>query len=198
MQPSPTLSCAPDFARRLGVILGRLIALIASRFLHDPFHTALGIPLRTLITHVADRLDRAFARLAAGLSRPRAAKPHSGGPHVKSVFPTRRGWLTAALGSEGAAYACQLEHLLAEAETAAAFAGCLAAQRILAPLRHMLGYAPARPRRVRVRVRPKPQPAPAPAAAAAPRLIPPAWMREDELPPSAHLWWLPPRRFRSG
>jgi hypothetical protein len=199
MQASPTPSCPPDFTRRLGVILACLVALVAQRFVRDPFQVAMNVPLGTFIKLVAQRLDRAFARLAAGIvPRPRAAKPHAGGAHVKSVFPTRRGWLTAVLGSEGAAYACQLEHLLAEPETAAALAASLTAQRILAPLRHMLGYAPPRPRRPRVRVRPQPQPQPQPAPVAAPRPTPPAWMREYELPPSAHLQWMPPRRFRSG
>ena len=195
MQSSPTLSCAPDFTRRLGVILACLVALIAQRFLRDPFHVALNVPLGTFIKLAAQRLDCAFTRFAAGYSpRPRAARPHAGGPHAKRVFPTRRGWLTAALGSEAAAYACQLEHLLAEPEAAAALAGSSTARRLLAPIRHMLGYAPAPPRRVRVR----PQPAPAPAPVAPPRPIPPAWMREYELPPSAHLQWMPPRRCRSG
>jgi hypothetical protein len=57
----------------------------------------------------------------------------------------------------------------------------------------MLGLVPPRPRQLRPRVRTQPPPPPA-----APRPIPPAWMREDELPPAAHLWWLPPRRLRSG
>ena len=192
MPASPTLSRAPDFAARLGIILAGLAALIARRFLRDPFHAALSTPLGTFIKLAAQRLDRAFTRFAAGiLPRPRAAKPHSGGPHAKRAFPTRRGWLTVALGSEAAAYACQLEHLLAEPEAAAALAGSSTARRLLAPIRHMLGLVPPRPR---VRVRPLPPPAPV----APPRPTPPAWMREYELPPSAHLQWMPPRRFRSG
>ena len=195
MQDSPTLSRAPDFAARLGVILAALAALIARRFLRDPFHAALIVPLWRHLTRATRRLDRVFARLAAGLSpRPRAASPHPGGPHSKSAFPTRRGWLVATLGSEAAAYASQIEFLLAEPEAAEVLAGSLAARRILAPIRHMLGYAPPRPRRPRVRARPQPPPAPV----APPRPIPPAWMREFELPPSAHLQWMPPRRCRSG
>jgi hypothetical protein len=195
MQASPTLSRAPDFAARLGVILAGLAALIARRFLRDPFRAALIVPLWTYLTRAARRLDRAFGRLAAGFSpRPRAAKPHPSRPHLKPPFPTRRGWLVAALGSEAAAYASQIESLLAEPAAADALAGSLAARRTLAPIRRMLGIIPPRPRRPRPRVRPQPRPAPA----AAPRPTPPAWMREDELPPAAHLWWLPPRRLRSG
>jgi len=192
MQPTP--SPAPDFAYRLGVILAGLAALIARRFVCDSFHAPFIRPLWTHITRAARRLERAFARLAASLpSRPRAANPHSG-PHSKPAFPTRRGWLVAALGPDAAAYASQLKFLLAEPEAADALANSLAARRTLAPIRRMLGLAPPRPRRPRVRARPQPPPAPV----AAPRPIPPAWMREDEFPPAAHLWWMPPRRFRSG
>jgi len=195
MQASPTLSRAPDFAARLGVILAGLAALVARRFLRDPFHAALIVPLWTHVTRAARRLDRAFARLAAGiLPRPRAASPHSGGPHSKPVFPTRRGWLVAALGSEAAAYASQLKFLLAEPEAADALANSLAARRTLAPIRRMLGLVAPRPRRPRVRVRPQPPPAPV----AAPRPIPPPWLRDPPPCRAGRPWWLPPRRLRSG
>ena len=200
MQAIPTPSRAPDFARRLGAILLALAALVAHGLLRDPFRAPLIVPLWTLITRAGSRLDGAFARFAAGIvPRPRAAapddaSPRAARPRVKSVLPTRRGWLTVALGSQAAAYATQIEFLLAEPEAAEALAGSLAARRILAPIRHMLGVAAPRPRRPRVRVRPQPAPAPV----APPRPIPPAWMREFELPPSAHLQWMPPRRFRSG
>jgi hypothetical protein len=191
MQASPTLSVAPDFAARLGIILAGLAALVARRFVRDPFRAAFIVPLWKHITRSARRLQRAFARLASGgASRP--GRPHASGPHHRPAFPTRRAWLVVALGSEAAAYASQLETLLAEPEAAAALAGSLAARRTLAPIRRMLGLIPPRPRRPRVRKQPPPAPA------AAPRPIPPAWMREYELPPSAHLQWMPPRRFRSG
>ena len=115
MEVNPTLSRAPDFAARLGVILAGLAALIARRFLRDPFRAPLIVPLWKRLTSATHRLDRAFARLAAGFSpRPRVASPHPGGPHSKPAFPTRRGWLVAALGPEAAAYASQLTSLLAE------------------------------------------------------------------------------------
>ena len=195
MQAIPTPSRAPDFARRLGAILLALAALVAHGLLRDPFRAPLIVPLWNLITRAARRLDGAFARFAAGIvPRPRAATPDAASPRVKSVLPTRRGWLTVALGSQAAAYATQIEFLLAEPEAAEALAGSLAARRILAPIRHMLGVVAPRPRRPRVRVRPQPAPAPL----APPRPIPPAWMREFELPASAHLQWMPPRRCRSG
>jgi hypothetical protein len=193
MKASPTPFRAPDFAARLGVILAGLAALVARRFLRDPFHAALIVPLWTHITRAARRLNHAFARLAAGRA-PRPRRPHPAGPYRRPAFPTRRGWLVVALGAEAAAYASQLASLLAEPAAADALADSLAARRSLAPIRRMLGLVPPRPRRPRVRARPQAAPPPA----AAPRPTPPAWMREDELPPAAHLWWLPPRRFRSG
>ena len=205
MQAIQTPSRAPDFARRLGAILLALAALVAHGLLRDPFRAPLIVPLWNLITRAARRLDGAFARFAAGIvprpraatpgaASPSAASPRAASPRVKSVLPTRRGWLTVALGSQAAAYATQIEFLLAEPEAAEALAGSLAARRILAPIRHMLGVAAPRPRRPRVRTRPQPVPAPV----APPRPIPPAWMREYELPLSAHLQWMPPRRCRSG
>ena len=128
MQASPTLS-APDFARRLAVILAGLAALIARRFLRDPFRASLILPLWTHLTRAARRLECAFARLAAGFPpRPRAAKSRASGPHRRPVLPTRRGWLVAALGSEAAAYAYQLQALLAEPAAVELLAQAPAAQ----------------------------------------------------------------------
>ena len=193
MHARPTLPRAPDFAHRLSTILASLAALVARRFLRDPFRAPLIVPLWTHLTHAARRLDRAFARLAAGhLPTPR--RPHPGGPRRKPVLPTGRAWLVAALGAEAAAYASQLQSLLAEPEAAAALANSPAARRTLAPIRHMLGLAPPRQRRPRAR-RNAPPPPPKP-----PR--PPAAVHRSIDPPprggaAARPWWMPPRR-RSG
>jgi hypothetical protein len=191
MQAGPTLS-APDFARRLGVILATLAALIARRFLHDPFRAALILPLWTHLTRAARRLNCAFARLATGRA-PQPRRPHPSGPHRRPVLPTRRGWLAAALGPEAAAYASQIESLLAEPEAADALARSLAARRTLAPIRRMLGLAAPRPRRPRPRVRPQPPPAPVVV-----RPTPPPWLRDPPPSRAARPWWLPPPRLRSG
>jgi hypothetical protein len=192
MHASPSV---PDFAHRLAGILAGLAALIARCFLRDPFRAPLIRPLWSHLTRAARRLEGTFARLAAGLSpRPRAAKPHPGGPHLKPAFPTRRGWLTAALGPEAAAYASQIESLLAEPVAADALARSLAARRTLAPIRRMLGLLAPRPRRLRLRVRPQPSP-PAPVVV---RPTPPAWLRDPPPSRAARPWWLPPRRLRSG
>ena len=193
MPASPTLSRAPDFAARLAVILAVLAALVARRFLRDPFHAPLIVPLWTHITRAARRLNHAFARLAAGCA-PRPRCLHPAGPHHRPAFPTRRGWLVCALGPEAAAYASQLASLQAEPAAADALARSCAARRHLAPIRRMLGLTPPRPRRPRPRVRPQPLPAPA----AAPRPTPPPWLRDPPPSRAARPWWLPPRRLRSG
>jgi hypothetical protein len=194
MPASPTLPLTPDFARRLGGILAGLAALIARSFLRDPFRAPLILPLWTHLSRAARRLNGAFARLAAGFPpRPRAAKPSASGPHSKPAFPTRRGWLVAALGPEAAAYASQIESLLAEPAAADALARSLAARRTLAPIRRMLGLTPPRPRRPRSRRRPQPPPAPAVV-----RPTPPPWLRDPPPSRAARPWWLPPPRLRSG
>ena len=192
MPTSSTLPLAPDFARRLGGILAGLAALVARSFLRDPFRAPLILPLWTHLSRAARRLDRAFARLAAGFSPP-SRRPHPSGLHRASALPTRRGWLAAALGPEAAAYASQIESLLAEPAAAAALARSPAARRTLAPIRRMLGLAAPRPRRPRVRVRPQPPPAPVVA-----RPTPPPWLRDPPPSRAARPWWLPPPRFRSG
>ena len=111
-QPHPA---TPNLAPSLGVILRNLAALIARRFLHHPLHAALTIPLWQHLTQAALRLDRLRARLAAGsLPPPRPRASNHSGPRHRSPFPTKNAWLIRALGTEAAAYATQLEALLAE------------------------------------------------------------------------------------
>ena len=189
--PNPAPSCGvPSF----GVILRNLAALIARRFLHDPLLAALIIPLWQHLTRAAIRLDRLRARLAAGpLPPPRPRASNHSGPKRKSPLPTASAWLIRALGAEAAAYAAQLEALLAD-PAAADLLACTAARRTLAPVRRMLGLPPAhKSRRI------------TPAPTATPRRAPP---RPDPIPQrptldplpkrSRNPWWLPPPRLRSG
>jgi hypothetical protein len=195
-QPSPaTPNLAPSFGgANFGVILRNLAALIARRFLHDPFHAALIIPLWQHLTRAALRLDRLLARLAAGpIPPPRPRASNHSGPRRRSPFPTTSAWLIRALGAEAAAHAAQLEALLAD-PAAAELLACTAARRTLAPIRRMLGLPPAPP--------PRPTtPAPAaPLPPAPPRRAPiPHQTTIDSLPTgSRRPWWLPPPRLRSG
>ena len=189
----PATSTAPDFAHRLASILAGLAALIARRFLRDPFRAPLIVPLWTHLTRAARRLKCAFARLAAGLPAPKPRRPHASGPYRRPVLPTRPAWLVAALGSEAAAYASQLKSLLAEPEAADALARSLAARRTLAPISRMLGLAA--PRRRQPRARPQPPPPLAPAIV---HPTPPPWLRDPPPARTARPWWLPPRRLRTG
>jgi hypothetical protein len=154
--PAPVQAFAPDLARRVGLILATLAALVARRFLRQPRLAALIIPLWTRINRAARRFERLMARLAAGrLPKPRrSGAPPSGspghdGPHRSAnTIPTGRGWLVAALGPEAAACATQLQALLAEPAAVELLALAPAAQRILRPLTRMLaiGAFASRPR----------------------------------------------------
>jgi hypothetical protein len=146
MQPAPIpphiQARAPDLARRIGLIVAGLAALVASRFLREPRLACLIVPLWTCLTRTAGRFDRLMARLAAN----RPPKPRQPGPRrprqatrPASVLPTAPGWLIRALPNEAAAYAGQLESLLAEPGTADLLAAFPAAGRILRPLGRMLG-----------------------------------------------------------
>jgi len=151
LTPALVQASAPDLARRVGLILTTLAALVARRFLRQPRLAALIIPLWRRLNRVARRFERLMARLAAGaLPKPRASG--HGGPHRSAnTIPTGRGWLVAALGHEAAACATQLQALLAEPAAAELLALAPAAQRILRPLTRMLAigaFAP-RPRPVR-------------------------------------------------
>ena len=204
---APSLLVPPTLApgnsgTGIGVILCNLAALIARRFLRDPFHAALIIPLWQHLTRAAHRLDRLLVRLAAGpLPPPRPRASNHSGARRKSPFPATRGWLIRALGFEAAAYASQLEALLAD-PAAADLLENPAARRVLAPIRRMLGISPV-PRPIPsasaapASVAPKP---PAPPRKAPPRPEPIPHLPTLDPPPkrSRRPWWLPPPRKRSG
>jgi hypothetical protein len=181
----------PNLAPSFGVILRNLAALIARRFLHDPFHAALIIPLWQHLTRAARRLESLLARLAAGpIPPPRPRASNHSGPRRRSPFPTISAWLIRALGAEAAACAAQLEALLAD-PAAADLLACTAARRTLAPIRRMLGLPPAHP------PRPITPASVAPASAAPPR--PGPIPHQPPLPTASRPpWWLPPHRLRSG
>ena len=190
-QPFPA---TPNLAQGFGVILRNLAALIARRFLHDPLHAALTIPLWQHLTRAALRLDR----LAAGpIPPPRPRASNHSGPRPRSPFPTPNAWLGRLLGTEAAAYAAQLESLLAD-PAAADLLASTAVRRTLAPIRRMLGLTPARPRRPAAAA--SAAPAPTPPRQPPPRPDPIPFRPTIDKPPSRprRLWWLPPPRLRSG
>ena len=121
------------------------------------------------LNRAAHRFERLMARLAAGaLPKPHASGRHDG-PRSATVLPSGRGWLVVALGSQGAAYAYQLQTLLAEPAAAALLARAPTVQRILRPLTRMLaiGAFANRPRPARA------APVAAPKAASPVAFVPP-------------------------
>jgi hypothetical protein len=144
--PAPIQAFAPDFSRRLRLILNTLTALIARRFLREPRLAALIVPLWSRLNRAARRFERLMTCLAAGrLPKPRKSGPS--GPHRSvAALPTGRGWLVAALGPEAAACAMQLQTLLAEPATAELLAAAPTAGRILRPLARLLAIGAFAPR----------------------------------------------------
>ena len=145
--PTPLAAFAADFSRRFGLILAALAALVARRFLCQPRLVTLIVPLWNRLNRAARRCERLMAQLAAGrLPQPR--RPGRSGPHpVGATLPGGRGWLVRALGPEAAAYAAQLESLLAEPAAAELLALAPSAGRILRPIAHMLGVGAIAPGR---------------------------------------------------
>ena len=168
--PAPVQASAPDLARRVGIILAALLALIALRCRREPHLAVLLTQLWNHLNRAAQRFERLMARLAAGRlpvprlpGAPTSASPKPGGPCGAHTLPTGRLWLIRLLGHEAAAYAFQLRTLLAEAAAVDLLAAVPAARRIVLPLGRLLGVpacAPApRPRAPRP-ARPRPPPAP--------------------------------------
>lgn len=168
-------AAAPGLARRIGVILVAVAALVARAFLRNPRRVGLIVPLCSRLNRACHRLGRLMAGIAAGAA-PRAARPGQGSGRPVAVLPSARGWLIADLRHEAVAYAWQLRHLLAEPESAAIIAAVPRVMAILRPFCHMLSlFPPARP----------PRPARAAPAAAASPVPAPAEAPPGRSPPSA-------------
>jgi hypothetical protein len=200
--PAPVQAFAPDLARRVALIVANLAALVAHRFLREPRLSSLIIPLWTRLTRTARRFDRLMAQIAANRApKPRAPSPHRPTPNTvraAAPLPTGHAWLIRALPSEAAAYAAQLESLLAEPAVADLLAAHPAAARILRPLGRMLGLSALAPKRAappRRAATPRPPPAPAPGPilppqrqlAARPLAHPPLAPRQSRLTNRPHI-----------
>ena len=84
--PAPVQALAPDLARRVGLIVAGLAALVAHRFLREPRLASLIVPLWTRLTRTARRFDRLMAKIAAN----RAPKPRPSRPLEEGVLSTAR------------------------------------------------------------------------------------------------------------
>ena len=141
MRPSPPPLPSPDvaleLARRFGLILAGLGALVARGFLRRPALVGLIVPLFGWLSRSVRRFGRAMAR-------PVVARAADGGRArgdraARLRLPAGRGWLVRVLGYEAVGYGSQLEALLAEPEMVAVLAAVPAVGRILRPLCRMLG-----------------------------------------------------------
>ena len=131
-------------ARRLGLIIVGLVALVARRFLRMPHLMGLTLALCARLGRAGRRFARAIARpgKARGARGPHADTSRADGAQIRAVaLPSGRGWLVRELGWEAAGYGCQLEALIAEPAMQALLASLPATGRILRPLCRMLGVA---------------------------------------------------------
>ncbi|MCC6719456.1 MAG: hypothetical protein IT555_16360 [Acetobacteraceae bacterium] len=165
----------------------------------------------TRLGRMAQRFERLYLRWKSAtlpIARPpRPARPPTmRAPTMRPPtmrLPTRRAWLVVPLRHHGAAYACQLEVLLADPEFPAFIAAAPQAGRILRPLCRMLGLTPPAPLRLPPRpprrYTPRARPAPAekpprePPREPSPRQIRAA-LRRPRLPPIL----FPTRRHPAG
>ena len=135
--PAPVSAYAPEFARRLGIILRMLAAIVARRLAREPRFIALVVPLWRRINRATRRFERLMVSLAAG-RLPKPSRSGHGGPRQPNPLPRGRGWLVRVLGYEAAGCASQLQALLAEPEAADLLALVPAAARIIRPVGRML------------------------------------------------------------
>lgn len=180
----------PELARRVGLILAALAALVAARFLRRPGLAGLIVPLWRRLTHVARRL-RAAAR-PGRVCRPAGAGAAVAGedpgwrlPAVR--LPTGRGWLVRELGWEAVGFGSQLAAVLAKPEMQAALAALPRLGRVLRPVCAMLGLdclAVERPKAANVARPVAARPAP---VVAPPRVEIPGWERPVVSPRVT--WW---------
>jgi hypothetical protein len=136
--PAPVSAYALEFARRLGIILRMLAAIVARRLAREPRFIALVVPLWRRINRAAIRFERLMAGLAAGRLPKPGRSGHSGPRQPNPLLPCGRGWLVRVLGHEAAGCASQLQALLAEPEAAELLALVPAAAGIIRPLGRML------------------------------------------------------------
>ena len=143
----PALEAADpqDLARRVGLILAALAALVAARFLRRPTLSGLIVPLWRRLTHVARRLSATMTRprqqRGATQTRPRRAALARLPLRPPMRLPQGRGWLVRELGYEAAGHGSQLQALLEEPAVAAVLAAHPAMADVLRPVCHMLGMS---------------------------------------------------------
>ena len=136
--PSHLPASAPELARRLGMILAGVVAVVARRFLREPKLMALTVPLCGWLGRTAQRFARAMTRPV--VVRPARVGRKTGGVGTPAAarLPARKAWLLKALGWEVAVYGGYLQDLLAEPDMQAVLTAMPALGRLLRPLCRML------------------------------------------------------------
>ena len=141
-EPFGLPNTAPEMARRFGMIMAGLGALIARRFLKMPHLSGFTLLLWGRLNRAVRRFHRALIlpprKVRAVLAR--ADRGEDGRPRAVSL-PAGRGWIVRELGWEAAAYRAHLEILLADPATQAALAARPELGRILRPICRILGVA---------------------------------------------------------
>ena len=134
---------APELARRFGMIMAGLGAVIARRFLKMPHLMRFTVQLYSYLS----RAVRRFHRALNGTGNPRARRARgdrADGARVRPLaLPSGRGWIVRELGWEAAAFMSQLQALLSEAEARAVVDRLPGVGRVLRPICRMLGVTAA-------------------------------------------------------
>ncbi|MBV8094379.1 MAG: hypothetical protein JO110_14375 [Acetobacteraceae bacterium] len=159
---------------RLALIIGALRGVIAAHMAKDRSAVEVLFLAWTRLGRLASRFESLVAAVrSGGLSSVRATREGSAAdlelPRLEGLpqpfrLPSGFGWLLPLVPGS-AAYAGQVEHLLADPEMAALLAGAPQAGRILRPLCRMLGI---RPGPELLPPAPTPPPSPVPAEANGP------------------------------
>ncbi len=176
---TPAAAEAPAPTYDVAAVLGRTLrALNALWVVIDTLFPKIGktpLSARDTILYLQRtqrRFEHLLVRLAAGIApRKRAPRPESAStapkPRKNPRFrlPRRKGWLGDLLLWHGRGYAAEIASALDQPGTGALIAASPQAQRLLRPLCHMFGIAPAcipplpkRPRKPRKKPAPKPRP----------------------------------------
>ena len=130
---------APETARRFGVIMAGLAALVARRFLREPHLIGLVGPLWSWLNRCVQRFEQARPQTTPRKAPTRTASARVATVTPKLRLPSGKAWLVRALGWEAAGYGSQLETLLGEPEMQTLLASMPTLGRILRPVCRMLG-----------------------------------------------------------
>jgi hypothetical protein len=143
--PEQVRAYAPEFLRRLTLILFALREIVGRRLSNHPTLAHIPLVLWRRCAFAVQRATRLASRLAAG-RRSRRHHPRPGRPRPATRKPVLRLpsaplWLVRRLGWEVAGYGSQLRALLQDPNTAALLAEAPGLIRTLRPIARILGVS---------------------------------------------------------